>query len=187
MNPSATIDGIKAGAIGLLTNLETSYPGFYEFIFVLCYFAGTALLILGIFMLKGLSESHNRSDSGTTIVMTFITATLLLTVPSTIEMTANTVFNNQKSILDYKNLYAENTGNPLDPVFKFVQFIGLIAYVRGLFLCKEIGKQSHNSGETFNKAVVFLLVGMMAMHVKDSLGVLATTFGISTIKTLIGV
>lgn len=176
--------GISNNFIQILQNLESSYSGIYGLIFGLSYFSGFLFFLLAIFMMKKASEDH-RSEGAAPIVWTLIVAVMLISLPEAISMGANTVFSSQKSILDYQDLENGNYGT-LDPVFKFVQLIGVIAYVKGIFLCKKLGEQNHNSGENFNKAIVFLLVGILAIHIKDTLLFVGNTVGMSSLTQLIG-
>jgi len=68
-------------------------------------------------------------------------------------------------------------------VLNFVQLVGLIAFIRGVWLLKAHGE---NKDGALGRALTHLFGGAAAMNISWTVNVLAATFGVTAIQQILG-
>jgi hypothetical protein len=59
-----------------------------------------------------------------------------------------------------------------------IQFIGVIAFIRGLLLMSNLANESHQSG-VFSKGLTHVIGGLFCINIFQVVQVIQSTFGIS--------
>jgi uncharacterized membrane protein HdeD (DUF308 family) len=170
----------------MLVHLMASIPSLTLMVTGITYMSGMAFMMGAVFQLRkygeGVSMVSQRDIRGPLIGMA-MGATLLF-LPSTINTLLMTVYGSHAI-----TGYAIPDGIPSawpsawvlgrDLIVVFIQFIGLVAIVRGLFhLHKSANGQSQQNG--FAKGVVHLIGGVLSMNIIEAKNILYATLGLMT-------
>lgn len=151
-------------------------------ILVVCFVAGLWLLLLtALRMLKhadGFGKGAPPAALGT--LTTFLAGIVLLQLPSWLGATVTTIFGTNDLHRSASLGYATAEDSPFDgllaAVFAIVSVVGLIAFVRGIFVLRACsdGKPSASAGS----AAMHMIGGAGAWHIVAIIDALQTTLGI---------
>lgn len=181
----AAKNGAQAAAPTLtvmLTNIAKQIPYLYQLITVIAYIAGFFCIFRGIYELKqyghGMSMmSVQHSLKGPVLMLMFGAALIFL--PEAARTMLITVFGNN-DVLGYPSSgTADPSFNLMGTVLvRIVQFVGTVAFIRGLLLMYRMGQGQAQPG-TMSKGVTHLIGGVLAMNVIGTANVLGSTLGVS--------
>lgn len=150
------------------------------------YLTGTILAVVGI-MLALENQKDPRRVGVKAIILTFLSATLLMMLPTILTTAQSTFFSdgNLYSISDYNSTLnrinesgAQNlsmlTGHNIRVVFAFVKFIGVLVVVKGIYLIYVAGRwgESQSNQGIYIKIMIHILGGAAAFNLEDLMCVL---------------
>lgn len=170
----------------LLDNLSADAAGVFVLLKVFSYFMGIWCIWLAIKSLVSLGTGHGRSQQVSTSapVWALLTAAALFALPTTLEAGANTLFAGAQATnpMAYTDVQARGTAR-LGALVPILQVIGYFFAVKGLLVLRDVG-MSHNWGPGTTqmdpwKGVVQFIAGLLLIHLKDLLDVLAATTGVN--------
>lgn len=166
----------------MLENINAQLPYLYSLISGGCYLFGIAVFIRGISKLKEVADnsaSRAQRSSLTEPLANMILGVALIYLPSTMDTMLITVYGTS-SITPYSGYGpAGSSFNEMAQVIiNIVQFVGFIAFVRGLILFYRLGMGQAQQG-TFNKGFTHLIGGIIAMNVVEFINIIGTTLGIT--------
>lgn len=158
------------------------------------YLTGTILAVVGI-MLAFENQKDPRKVSVKAIVLTFLSASLLMMMPTILTTAQSTIFSegNLYSISDYNTTLerinesgAQNfsmlTGHNIRVVFAFVKFIGVLVFIKGIYLIYvegRWGKSQSNQG-IYIKIMIHILGGAASFNLEDLMCVLGDFINIQS-------
>lgn len=154
-----------------------------EFLTGLFYLTGVAFIFTGVNKLKKLGHrtAFMNVDSGVTgpLIMLTLGATLIY-FPTFLEVT-NTTFWGSPDIaavdqLQYKADKGSDLETALKPMIYMIQFIGMVAILRGFLILTKSTGQGAQPG-TVSKGFVHIIGGVMAVNIVNTVNVIVNTFG----------
>lgn len=170
-----------------LVAFERSYPGMVLAIQAFCWVSASVMIVLGISSMKQAAESHASRSSEllrSAFWATFV-GVCLASLPTLLSSLTQTLALTGTNVFDYGTNMQETDGTPaLLPVIRFTNFIGLIAFVRSLFLLYRYGKYG-NQDRTLTKALTLGLAGVLALNIVQVLKTVSNTFDLPLIMVLL--
>ena len=171
-----------AAEISPLANIAQSMAQANEFMIALYYLVGVGFILTGINRLKKLGHrtAFMSVDSGITgpMLLMFIGAFLLL-LPEFIN-TINTTIWGQPEISAAEGLAYDvattSFADTFKPLVQIIQFIGLIAMLRGFLILSRSTGQGAQPG-TMSKGFVHIVGGILAVNIVGTINMVTTTFG----------
>lgn len=167
-------------AQNMITNLSTQIPNLMRMITAFAYVSGMYFMFIGLLKLKQYGESrtmmsHDRDLKGPVIFLAV--GALLIYLPSTISIGLSTFWATPNP---YAYLQSESQwGDLINICFLIIQFIGTIAFIRGLILLTHLGGQGGQPG-TVNKAMSHIIGGILCINIYQFVQVIMVTLGIQT-------
>lgn len=164
---------------GIGANVVDGLSGASEFMLGLFYITGIAFIFTGVNKLKKLGHrtAFMNVDSGVTgpLIMLFLGA-MLIFFPSFLEVLSQSVFGTAE--ID-ELAYAESGDKLIDkigPMVVVIQFIGLIAILRGFLILTKVTGQGAQPG-TISKGFIHIIGGVMSVHIVKTIEIMVNTFG----------
>ncbi len=183
------IQSIKSGDVTLpsmLLHVMESIPSLALMVTSISFISGMMFMINAVWQLRKYGEgvsmvSQRDIRSG---MFSLIMGATLIFLPSTINTLMITVYGSH-TITGYTMPDGIPSTWPSawvlgrDVIVVFIQFIGLVAIVRGLFhLYKNANGQTQQNG--FAKGVVHLIGGVLSMNIIEAKNILYATLGLMT-------
>lgn len=169
------------GGTTISENIIQNMAGSAEFLISLYYVVGLGLIFAGISGLKKLGNrtAFMNADSGVVGPLAkMIIGALLIFFPNFLEVLNKTLFNNtaieNASALLYQGSPSYITH--LRPIIIIIQFIGMVAILRGFLILTKATGQGAQPG-TISKGFVHILGGVMAVNITKTVSIVVTTFG----------
>lgn len=180
---SELLTGKSASGGGNATSLDMmaqtfagSIPGLMRIVNWGAYVAGAFLMLRAIFMLPNLETGREAPSK---VIWTMFSGVGLWSLLPMVEMTLGTqgsATGAASTILTQHYSAASGGGfnGTISAVLAFVQFIGLIAFVRGMLILKALGE---NKDGAMGRAMTHLLAGAAAINITWTVGILAKSIG----------
>lgn len=150
-----------------------------------CFVAGSIFIMIGISRLTKSAQEGPKGPGGMGTVTTFIIGGLLLSASTILRTMSSTLFGNTVTAT-YANLSytagmstAETDAvyNVISAVLKFMIIIGLISFVRGLFIIRDVAEGNQQASTM--AAVTHIVGGALAVNLGPLLNAVQTTLGIT--------
>ena len=166
---------------GALKAFGESYPGLIVAIRGFCYMSAFIIVIYNITQVAAVAEGRTSNGKNPQAVMKsffigLILATVLVNIPVMLDSITRTLGMTGNNPFDYASNLQEGAGPLLKPVINFINFIGLLAFIRGFFVIREWADNGSTQRATLNKGLVLVFVGTIALNVISFVTVLAKTF-----------
>ena len=167
----------------IVRNLVEDLPFFYRFLSYLSYVIGVVLGIVALRALARRSEMGPNGGSWGSPVATLIIASIFVSIPAFWQALTATFFGDGTAVPDAAAIfgYAPATlgmfeeGSPgrqlITGIVAIVQFIGLIAVIRGLLMLNKAAQGGGGGQSTFGPGVTFVIAGIMAINFPIFVGV----------------
>ncbi|MCD6044916.1 MAG: type secretion protein IcmC [Gammaproteobacteria bacterium] len=166
--------------VTMLLNLDKSFPPLMYMVSGFAYLFGFSIVIKAIWELKKYTMGVSmvaQNDLRPSITHLLIGAALIF-LPSTLQTLLATVYGTD-AITGYTHLPDTSWQVAQDTLIIFVQFVGLVAVVRGLLhLHKAANGQSQQNG--FAKGIIHLVGGVLALNIIQAKDILYSTLGLTT-------
>jgi intracellular multiplication protein IcmC len=163
----------------MLSSLMSNLTELRVFVAAFCYIAGYLFAFRAIYRLKEYGELRTMMSSQTSIfkpIVLFIISAGLIFFPSLQDMAIETFYaDSALKELGYDGNYYTWRGF-ITVVMRIVQFIGLIAFVRGWIGLAQLGNQSAPPGST-GKSMAHIIGGILAINIGATVEVLKSTIG----------
>lgn len=179
----------QAGGLSLdqmIINLSGFVDDYERMVVGFCYIMGFSFMFKALYHLKVYGEARTMMSTQTSLKtpITYIVVGLVFTyLPTAVYSLLETTYGNT-NILAYSEWQgAARFGSDLVyAVFRIVQFIGLVAFVRGFFLLAQGAGQGAQQG-TFGKAVTHIFGGVLGMNIIATTNMLSNSLGITFFQT----
>lgn len=166
--------------ITMLLTLDKSFPALTFMVSGMAYLFGFGIMIKAIWSLKsyGMGVSMTAHNDIRPIIMQLIVGTLLIFMVSTLKSLLATLYGTD-AITAYQHIPDTTWKVAADTMVIFMQFIGLVAVVRGLLhLHKASNGQSQQNG--FAKGIIHLVGGTLSLNIIQTKNILYSTLGLTT-------
>ena len=149
------------------------------------YISGALLLVVGISRMIKTAQDGPRGPSGLGTIMTLFVAGALLSGAKMIAAFTGSFFGDS-TISTFANIDPTIISNAADrdsisaiieSLMTFVMIVGVIAFIRGLFVLRAFAEGSQNA--TIAQSLTFLFGGALAINMGDLVNVLGTTVGVA--------
>lgn len=165
-----------------IVNVAGLLPVMTSVVVIVAFISGIIFFIKAIVAMAKPANSSHGSEVGF-VVTNLIVGTVLVTLGSFVIMMTQTLFSsNTVSNAGEIFAYAPGTIGVIDDastrrvitaIVGIVQFIGLIGFIRGLFLMSAYSKQAVQS---IGPAVTFIIAGILAMNFPRVVGYFSQLF-----------
>ena len=173
-----------------LTNLANAFNDIQLLLTAFAYVAGLIMVARAIMMLKAFGQHITQMSSRGEVagpIVYLIVGAILLYLPSTLDVSLNTVFGTGADNLQGANdllAYASVTADDkwrriLDIIVKYTKLVGLIAFLRGWFIMAKMGDPGVQPG-SMAKGLTHLAAGVLLMNIVGTFKLLGNTLGYST-------
>lgn len=116
------------------------------------------------------------------VASTFIIGTMLIALPWFVDFLVHTAFNDQQHPMSYSGMtsavpeeISERGEEMVSVGIRIIQFVGLLAIVRGLFILKKHSEGGQQA--TVGRALTHMIGGMLAMNIVGVSNMMAKSFG----------
>jgi hypothetical protein len=163
-----------------VTNGATQLSSAYDIVGVVCYLF--AVIFMASALIYAASAGAQRNQSWLPAIGCFLTSVFLFGLPTVAGVAISTMSgqNTAMSIMGYSPPNADAMSAQalagLQAVLQWVQFIGVLSIVRGVFLIRSATSGSSSHG--FASVVVFIMGGAAAANIVFTLNLLHDWFGV---------
>lgn len=157
----------------IIENVVRLLAPFSTFVYALCFVIGVLMVLSGLQAASRRAEVGLQGGSYGKPLSRAITGVMLISLPALLLTLSETFFGTGIQSADSIFAYAPSTlglfdaGGParamISGIIMIIQFIGLIAVIRGLYLL-NLSAQGDGGPKTFGPGVTFLISGAMAVN-----------------------
>lgn len=157
----------------IIDNVVRLLAPFSTFIYALCFAIGVIMVLSGLKAATRRAEVGIQAGSYGKPLSRVITGIMFISLPALLLTLSETFFGTGIQSSDAIFAYAPSTlglfdsGSPgramISGIIMIVQFIGLIAVIRGIYLL-NVSAQGDGGPKTFGPGVTFLISGAMAVN-----------------------
>jgi len=167
----------------MLIRISTYVPQLWRMVTGAAYVLGLLFMFKALYHLKIYGEARTMMSSQTSMkqpIMYIFVGAALMYYPTMRETLMTTTFG-YDSPLKYSSWDGPNTmqGYSTDAIFYVVQFIGLLAFIRGWVLLSHTAGQGGAQPGQFGKAMTHIFGGTLAMNIVGTINVLQKTLGVN--------
>lgn len=165
----------------IIENLVNDIPALTILFSAVCYLIGFVMTIQAITKAQKRQEMGANSGSWNSPITTFIIASMFLGLPGLISILNVTLFaadvQSPSSIFAYADstigmLEEEAARTMITGLVTIVQFLGLIAVARGLFLLNQSAQGPGGGPKTFGPGLTFIISGICATNFPIFVGIM---------------
>lgn len=162
----------------MLKNIAKQLPFLMRMVTAIAYVLGLVFIIKGVMKLKEFGESRTMMSAEHGLkgpLVYLIVGALLLYLPSAVQVGLSTFWSepNPYGYLQEQDQWAEF----INIVYVVVQFIGVIAFIRGLVILSHLGAQGGQPG-TLGKGLTHIIGGIFCINIYQFVQVILNTLGI---------
>lgn len=181
-------NSLLTSADGVLTSAAQVLPPMTAMVGAFAFMAGCILGGYAILLAKSAAASNQQKNTYTQALVVLLSAVVMVNLPEVMNLFGNTFFDGDykpQSVLAYATTAApsQGPGGMLKAILGFVQFIGLLSFIKGWFVMNSIGKRQD---ATLGKGLTHIIGGIFAMNVVLAADVTASTFNIKGLSALMG-
>ena len=167
-------------------NLVQSMAGASEFMIGLFYITGIGLIFTGINKLKRLGHrtAFMNVDSGVSgpLILLAIGASLIF-MPSFLKVMNKSIWGSADiapmSEFPYATGQAGTLLDKIRPMITIIQFIGLVAMLRGFLILTKVTGQGAQPG-TISKGFIHIFGGILAVNIVTTAKIMVNTFAVGS-------
>lgn len=175
-NQVINVSGLSAQS--MLISIATQVPNLMRMVTAIAYVAGMVLIIYGIIKLKHLGESRTMMSREHHVggpLIEIICGVALLYIPSAVQVGMSTFWTNPNP--GGYTIPTDPYGDFLKVVYLIVQFIGTIAFIRGIFILSKLGGQGGQQG-ALSKGILHIIGGIFCINIYQFVQVIMYTLGL---------
>jgi intracellular multiplication protein IcmC len=162
----------------MVINVADTMPSLISLTTALSYIMGFVMIMRSVYRFKEYGDLRTMMSSQTSIwppIMIMVVGGLLLFLPSTIDVGLATLFGSS-SIMQYQDTSGGmDTAAMTSALILIMEFIGIIAVMRGVMMMQNVGQQGAQPGQ-LTKGVTFIIGGVMSINTYGTWKVLSNTF-----------
>lgn len=155
---------------------------------IVCYVCGVWLIGSALWRLYLKSQKGMDGPSESAIAATFVWAGVLLSIGYTVGVWDETSFGPQAGRPQYAALAytglpdaaAEHYNRVLNAVFRFMEIIGRIGFVRGGWVLHAVGQGRHD--QSAGKGFIFLIGGSVCANIPAVMAAVQTTLNVMVLN-----
>lgn len=166
--------------VTMMLTLDKSFPPLIYMVSAMAYLFGFGIILKVIWALKqyGMGVSMTQQNDLRPLIVQLVVGVLLIFLPSTLKSVLATVYGTD-AITGYSQRPDTSWQVVSDSLILFVQFIGLVAVVRGLLhLHRAAGGQGQQN--LFSKGIIHLIGGALSLNIVQAKDILYSTLGLGT-------
>lgn len=178
--PTGGVGGLDDIMINMMSDI---WPAINDLISAFCYLAGLILVVIGISRLLKTSQEGARGPAGFGTVMTFLVGGILLSFDAILGAFSESMFglggNLQTfGVLDFSDPTMDMThvNNVIAACLAFMIIVGLISFVRGWFIIRDVAEGNHQA--SLMAGMTHIFGGALAVNLGPVLNAVQTTFGL---------
>lgn len=164
----------------ILTNFAQSVPQLMRLVTAIAYVMGFVFIIRGIVQLKHVGEARTQMSmehSMTGPLIKIGIGALLLYLPSSVQVGMSTFWTNPNP---YGYTQEQDQWSQfINVCFLVVQFIGTVAFIRGLVILSHLGG-GHGQQGALSKGLTHIIGGVFCINIYQFIQVIMATIGIQT-------
>ena len=149
------------------------------------YIAGLIFIMIGISRLMKSSQDGARGPGGLGTVGTFTTGAVLISAPTLIHSMSTSLFGTTITATKAKLTYTTGMSitekaaayNVINSVLQFMIIIGLISFVRGIFIMRDVTEGNQQASAM--SGITHIVGGALAVNLGPVLNAIQTTLGIN--------
>ena len=175
----ASAEGFDQRLVAAVADME---PGLYALVFAVAYILGLAAFGSGLFRMMRMSQDRTRGPSGTGTVLCFAIGTVMFSFPSWLESGGLTLFGSGERVrtLSYGGADAERYDALLAALFASVQFVGVVAFLKGWFVLRAASDKFGRA--TMASGIWHIIGGLLAWHIVPVLAAVQRTVGVELLR-----
>lgn len=173
--------GTTPGFGQMLANLSESFPNLWRLVTGGAYVLGFVMVLGGIYQLRAYAEPHSMMRGSSNMkgpMVTIFVGSMLIFSPTAFHSVLVTMFGAGAHVTPLS--YAVNDlGIESELAYKglleFVQFVGLMSFIRGWYLLHKATQQSAQISHA--KGLTHIIGGLLAINIVATRDVFLYTFG----------
>lgn len=161
----------------MLANIQSQLPNLMRLVTAIAYVMGFILVIMGIINLKHagemrtqMSHEHNLSKP----ILFIVIGAMLIYLPSAVQIGLST-FWAEPNPYGYVT-QSDQWQQAINICYAIVQFIGVIAFIRGLLILTRVGHGGHH--DALGKGITHIIGGILCINMYQFIQVLLATLGV---------
>jgi hypothetical protein len=165
----------------MLMNFSSTIPQLMQLITALAYVMGMYFIFKGVMGLREFGESRTMMTSHHSLKGPLIligVGTALMYLPSSVQA-GLTTFWSDPNPYGYIQETEDQWATLYQDCFLIIQFLGTIAFIRGLIILTHLAGQGGQPG-SFGKGMTHIIAGALCINLYDFLNAVYTTLGLST-------
>jgi uncharacterized membrane protein HdeD (DUF308 family) len=160
----------------ILASIQNAIPNLMRLATAFAYVIGIVMVIMGVIQLKHAGEmrtqmSHEHHLTKPLLMLTM--GTLLIYLPSSVQVGLST-FWTEPNPYGYAVMQSNQWQQAINVCFAVVQFIGVVAFIRGLVILSHAGGHHQN---TFSKGIMHIIGGILCINIYQVIQVIYATVG----------
>lgn len=164
----------------MLANIARQLPALTAMVSAIFYVVGFYFVIMGLIKLKHFGESRTmmsqeHSLKGPIVLLTV--GTLMIYVPTAVNVGISTFWTDPNPYGYLQN--TDEWSQIINICYMIVQFVGVIAFFRGLMILTQLGGHSSSPG-TFGKGLTHIIGGIFCINIYQFIQVIMATLGIQS-------
>lgn len=173
---------------GILVNVAQQLPSITVLVHTAALFSGIILVAWAAMIAKDAHRTNEHSGSYTRAFYIFVAGIMLINAHQALGIWSETILGSSQpeiSILAYPatgNGASELSRRTLMAVLAFVQFVGLLSFVRGWHILPQIGQRQE---ATLGKALTHVVGGVLAVNVVTFAKITAWSLGLTVISAIL--
>lgn len=178
--------GAGAGLDGILVCLmQDVMAPIHVVLNFFAFCAGTILIMIGISRLIKSAQDGPRGPGGLGTITTFVVGGALISYNELVRAATSTLFGNPRTAASSQLQYTDGLAGAeidsahavIDSVVKFMILVGLISFVRGLFILRSVAEG--NQQASMMAGVTHVIAGAVAVNIGPLINAVESTLGLT--------
>ncbi len=177
--PSISTQVTSLNAESVLTNIAQQMPNLMRMVTAFAYVMGMYFIFAGVMKLKHFGESRTMMSQEHSLagpIAYIAVGAMLLYLPTSVNVGMSTFWTNPNPY-GYAQ-QADQWTQVINDCFLVIQFIGTIAFIRGLVLLSHMGGSGQQ--QSFAKGITHIIGGILCINIYQFVQVILMTIGIQT-------
>lgn len=162
----------------MMENIAKQIPNLTRMLTAIAYVMGMYFIFWGIVKLKQYGESRTMMSSSHDLkgpMMYIFVGALLLYLPTSVQVGMSTFWTNPTP---YQYLQEQDQWSQFfTTIFMIIQFIGALAFIRGLVILSHLGGHGGQPG-TLGKGLTHIIGGIFCINIYQFVQVILNTLGV---------
>lgn len=164
----------------ILANIQRNMPNLTRMVTAISYVMGLFMIISGVIKLKHVGEMRTQMSYEHSIarpITQIVIGALLLYLPTSIQVGMSSFWTNPNPY-GYV-IQQDQWAQFINVCFMVVQFIGVVAFIRGLIILSHLGGHGGHQG-SLGRGLTHVIGGILCINIYQFLQVVLNTIGIQS-------